>query len=1037
MSDQRQEGGTAMAEGMLTWKDRIRLWLPELGIRHPWWTVGATVVLAAGFLAQFPKVKFDNDPENMLADDEPVRVFNRDIKAKYALYDFVIVGVVNTNHADGVFNVTTLNRLDRLTRELLSLRQGPDGLPVVSRLDGEGNPKDVALDLRPQGWWSRLLATAFNQNANHLFRPDGSSAIIGHELIGPSVVDNIKQAELGSLKMEYLMEQPPRTREEALAIRADAMGNPLYNGTLVAEDEKAICLYIPIVEKRYSYNVARLVEELARDWEGDDRLMITGQPVAQDTFGVQMLVQMATSAPLAALAIFLLMYLFFRRIPLIVAPMLVAILSVVATMGLLIGLGYDVHIMSSMIAIFLMPISVADSVHILSEFFDSYAKFNDKAKTVRHVMRHLFMPMLYTSLTTIAGFASLATTPIPPVKVFGLHVAFGVTLAWVLTMVFVPAYIMVGVSRKTLEKMASDRAKREGGQVQGSDSTGRFLDRIGVFAASKPWPILTSVVLLVVFAVWGVLKIRVNDNPVKWFTKAHPIRIADETLNHHFGGTYTAYLTFEAVQPDAVDCRSKAATMAARAKERFGLALPEATERFVAMLGGVSDRFQNVFTADLNRCFVNLVEEAGKLDAEAVAGWNRLADAVNYLDSEGLTRTSLLASLVADAAVDAKTRGLFADRVKALPEGLSGAGLQEAALAICDGFTALSFKDFVFEQQAELSAPLFKRPEMLRYLEGLQRHLQRSPVVGKTSSAVDALVKGAFELAFVEPPADATDAERTEFASRNEANRSVPATAAAVGQVFTQLEGMKRRDALFHMVTRDYQQANVWVQLKSGDNVDMETVVADAEAYLRDSPPPVPLKAGWSGMTYINVVWQDKMVSGMFGSLASSFVVVLVMMVVLFRSVLFGVLSMIPLSVTILVTYGLIGWVGKDYDMPIAVLSALTLGLSVDFAIHFLERAREEAVAKGSWKLAAASMFREPAMAISRNAITIAVGFTPLLAAPLVPYKTVGFFLAAIMTLSWIATLIVLPPLLTLFQRRAFPSPPASTAASTHPGETP
>ena len=49
-------------------------------------------------------------------------------------------------------------------------------------------------------------------------------------------------------------------------------------------------------------------------------------------------------------------------------------------------------------------------------------------------------------------------------------------------------------------------------------------------------------------------------------------------------------------------------------------------------------------------------------------------------------------------------------------------------------------------------------------------------------------------------------------------------------------------------------------------------------------------------------------------------------------------------------------------------------------------------------------------MAISRNAIVIAVGFTPLLLAPLVPYITVGIFLASIMAVSAIVTLVLLPP---------------------------
>jgi hypothetical protein len=58
-------------------------------------------------------------------------------------------------------------------------------------------------------------------------------------------------------------------------------------------------------------------------------------------------------------------------------------------------------------------------------------------------------------------------------------------------------------------------------------------------------------------------------------------------------------------------------------------------------------------------------------------------------------------------------------------------------------------------------------------------------------------------------------------------------------------------------------------------------------------------------------------------------------------------------------------------------------------------------------------MFKEPALAISRNAIIISVGFTPLLLAPLVPYNTVGFFLATIMAVSWLATLFILSALLT------------------------
>ena len=65
-------------------------------------------------------------------------------------------------------------------------------------------------------------------------------------------------------------------------------------------------------------------------------------------------------------------------------------------------------------------------------------------------------------------------------------------------------------------------------------------------------------------------------------------------------------------------------------------------------------------------------------------------------------------------------------------------------------------------------------------------------------------------------------------------------------------------------------------------------------------------------------------------------------------------------------------------------------------------------------------MFGEPARAITRNVIVIAIGFLPLLAAPLVPYKTVGIFVCAIMAVSGIVTLLILPAILSLLEKRLF-----------------
>ncbi|OPX35839.1 MAG: hypothetical protein B1H11_08535 [Desulfobacteraceae bacterium 4484_190.1] len=994
-----------------------RLALTRFSIRHPWFIISGIFAATLFFILQFPKVHFDNDPENMLSPKEYVRIFNDEVKKKYNLYDFVIVGIVNDKDPDGIFNTKTLGRIYDLTYELLSLNRDSNHMPVIvypARRDQK--EKRIVLDLAPESLWEKALGFAFRQDPNNLFDENGNSAIIGKEIISPSRVDNIKQADLGSLKLEYLMERPPATRNDALIIRDDAMGNPLYSGTLVAEDEKAICIYIPIIEKTFSYNVANLVKKLTIDWDGDDKIYITGLPVAEDTFGVEMMLQMAESAPMAGIIIFLLLFFFFKRISLIIAPMIVAVISVICTMGLLIRLGFDVHIMSSMIAIFLMPIAVADSVHILSLFFDTYHRFNDKSMTIKHVIGHLFMPMLYTSLTTIAGFASLATTPIPPVKVFGLHVAFGVMLAWVLTLTLIPAYIMVAVSEKKLRALSPESGK---GKEKGDSRLAVALEWLGGFSYLRWKFVLTAMILIMVVSVYGISKIRVNDNPVKWFAKNHEIRVADRVLNSHFGGTYTAYLAISSPQTETCSCIDIARVMEVEAKKRFAKYFPAATDRFLSKLNQLKQLYCNVISSNEMKCFVDLVNEAEKIDSANLKSWNRLADDLNYMEYEGLTFDDLAKEIKGITYVNDADKEMLISKLKAYGD-LKGEILLNKALDICDEILRMSFKEFVFEMEAELTAPIFKQPEVLRYIEKLQNHLLENPVVGKTSSAVDALKKASYELLYISPPAGATKAETAEFDRRNRKNFSVPDSASATGQVFIQLEGMKKKDSLFHMVTKDYQGANLWVQLKSGDNRDMEEVIKNVETFMKTCPPPVNLKAQWAGLTYLNVVWQNKMVKGMITSLGTSFIVVLIMMALLFRSPLYGALAMIPLSITIAFIYGVIGLAGKDYDMPVAILSAMTLGLSVDFAIHFLQRSRELEKELGNWREACRAVFREPAMAISRNAIIISLGFTPLLLAPLVPYKTVGFFLAAIMAVSWLSTLFILPAIMTALKRFLF-----------------
>ena len=782
-----------------------------------WAMVVATLALVA--LAALPSVwperfgllnplTIDTDPENMLSSDEPVRVFHDDMKEQFSLYDMVVVGVVNESNPDGVFNVGSLRRIYELTEYASTLRwPDPDN-------------------------------------------PGRQEGVVEEDMLALSRVDNIEQEGVGSVRFSWLMPEPPDTRNQALAILERAQRIPLFDNTLVSADGKAIALYLPLTSKDMSYRVREALLDKVAGWEDtSDQVYITGLPVAEDTFGVQMFYQMAISAPLAMLVIFLAMWWFFRHVRLITSAMIVAMVAAASTMALLVISGSTVHIMSSMIPVFIMPIAVLDAVHILSEFFDRYPLHRDRHRAIREVMGILFKPMLFTTLTTMAGFASLALTPIPPVQVFGIFIAIGVFLAWLCTVTFIPAYIMLMPERRLTGFGHAD------GDPDGNTVMGRWLHRLGEGVVGHARAVLVVTMVVVVAAGYGISLIRINDNPVKWFEPEHPIRVADRVLNEHFGGTYMAYLAL-------------------------------------------------------------------------------------------------------------------------VPEG----------------------------DNAAQDNQIFKRPEVLRYIARLQQRLGETGVVGKSNSVAD-LVKTVHR----------------ELLGGDDGAFRIPDSPAAVAQTLLTYQSGHRPQDLWHFVTPDYRRASIWVQLTSGDNRDMSRVVQALDDFIAANPPPASIQARWFGLNYINVVWQDKMVSGMAMALFGSFVVVLLLMALLFRSLLWGLLCMIPLTVTIGAIYGLIGIIGKNYDMPVAVLSALSLGLAVDYAIHFLARARATQAETGSWRRSVAPMFGEPARAITRNAIVLGVGFLPLLAAPLVPYQTVGVFIAAILLTAGLSTLLILPALVTLLQRWLFP----------------
>jgi predicted RND superfamily exporter protein len=758
----------------------------EFSVNHPRWVVLLTVLLSAAALTQFPKAKTDTNPKHMLPETSDVRVWNSEVEKTFDLYeDMIVLGVANDG---GVLNRETLERIHRITGEIL-------------RIEG----------------------------------------VAARDVSSLTTIDNVTM-EGGTLKVGPLMPEVPATDRELSDLRRALFGNPLFLNRVISEDGNTTAIYVPLERGVNGKAVADRIRGIVRTENGPERFYVAGDPVARDTFGSEMFKLMAIFAPIAGLLMFLARYLMFRDLFLSIALMMDAMVAIIWSMGLLIGFGFPIHIMSSMAPVFLMAIAT-DSIHIFNEFYFRFRETGDKRAAILETMKAVGRPVRYTALATMAGFAVLLFMHIEPVRVFGGLVAFGTLALRILSFSFIPA-MFTFVKDETIQRTSQREDVR-------SSRTARLLTRAALLGARRPRRSVFVGLALLALAVVGMTRIHVNNNTVEWFKGKSEVRTSDRVLNAALGGTSLGYVVAIADQDDQI-----------------------------------------------------------------------------------------------------------------------------------------------------------KTPEALRTIEGLQRRLEALPVVGKTTSVVDYVKRINYVLHDENPAYDV-----------------IPESEETVGQ-YLFLFGMSAKPSdLNNVVDYPFRRANIFVQLKTWDADAMRTVKHEVDEFKARTGARLTFKP--AGTAYFNLVWNDEVLWDMIRGFVIALVVVFVILAVNFRSLKWAIVGYAPLVFTILVIYGLIGLSGKDFDMPISVLSTLSLGMAVDFAIHFISRFRRrlseirpDGTVPDESTVTDALLWtaERPGKGVFRNAVLFASAFSVMLFAPLTPYVTVGAFIVSMMILSAVMTIIYLPALIVLLR---------------------
>ena len=150
--------------------------------------------------------------------------------------------------------------------------------------------------------------------------------------------------------------------------------------------------------------------------------------------------------------------------------------------------------------------------------------------------------------------------------------------------------------------------------------------------------------------------------------------------------------------------------------------------------------------------------------------------------------------------------------------------------------------------------------------------------------------------------------------------------------------------------------------------------------------------------------------------LATTIVVVTILVMLLMGSVVAGLIAAIPLILTVTFSMGVMAYTGQPLDIMTLMVSVVAVGIGVDYSIHFISRFRSEYRKDRNAERSLQATIQTTGRGITYNALTVALGFFILIFASFKGIQTFGWQIALTMVVSALSTISIIPAILLLWQ---------------------
>ncbi|WP_375176279.1 outer membrane lipoprotein-sorting protein [Marinobacter mobilis] len=463
-------------------------------VRWRWPILLLSLVLVAAAGSQLGRMQKNTQADAYISADNPALIYRIAVEERFNLKDPIVIAVVD-DRQDGVYHSETLT----LVRWLST------GLKTVANIDPDG-----------------ITSLATESNI------EGDAAGMA--------VEKFLDGTLSDAHVDW--------------IREGIAHFPLYQGSLVARDSSTTLIVAELLDEHDAEATYQRVMALVQEAPAvaGVQLHVAGEGAVAGYLSSYIDQDARRLNPLAGLIITIILVVAFLTPRAALIPNLVVAGTVATTLGVMAWLGVEFYVITNGLIVCMIGIAVADSVHIFSEYYLSEPPASDnpvadhRARIVQTMVR-MWRPVTLTTLTTAAGFLALyPSNDMPPLQYFGVFGALAVVVAWMLSLLVIPA--LLAVLRFRPSRRLQTPAARQ--------SSSLLVRLLSLASLRRPRVTLLVGALVMLVAVVGTTRVVVNEERIENFQHHEPIYQADQMINQRMDGSHYLDVVIETDTPEGL-----------------------------------------------------------------------------------------------------------------------------------------------------------------------------------------------------------------------------------------------------------------------------------------------------------------------------------------------------------------------------------------------------------------------------------------------------------------------------------------------------